>query len=252
MSISEMKMKKILMITALVPVMFLLISCGADEEDGESETSEPIEQLPETCERYGAYRCYNGDSYICDITVIDNELKWKLDEICFYGCDPSKGECKEEEIEEDKSFRECSSKGWAPCKDSSSGLIWSRKKSNLNWLEATEYCPKNTDGDYTDWRLPTIDELRTLIQNCPATETGGECEIIKDDCQYTSCLSEACAGCSSESGEKKYSKLGDTGRFWSSFKVVYKVHVVDFDDGSILSSSYPLDDYYSLRCVRSE
>lgn len=243
-------MNKILVILAVFTAMFIVVSCGGDE-DGENETAEQSEQLPPTCERYGAYRCYNGDSYICDITVIDNELKWKLDGICFYGCDPSKGECKEEEIEEDKSFRECSSKGWAPCKDSSSGLIWSRKKSNLNWQDAYHYCPANTDGDYTDWRLPTIDELRTLIKNCPATETGGECEIITD-CQYTSCFSEACAGCSSESGEEKYSKLGDTGIFWSSSKVVYKVHIVDFDEGRIFSVSNPLNEYYSLRCVRSE
>ena len=49
------------------------------------------------------------------------------------------------------------------------GLNWSdASNDSMNWYDAVEYC-KDLGG-----RLPTISELRTLIQNCSATETGGE------------------------------------------------------------------------------
>ena len=36
---------------------------------------------------------------------------------------------------------------------------------------------KEQYGGHNDWRLPTIDELRSIIQNCSGTELEGECRI---------------------------------------------------------------------------
>ena len=56
-------------------------------------------------------------------------------------------------------------------------LQWSnRSPEKMNWPKAIDYCRNLNEGGYSNWRLPDIDELRTLIKNCPKTETGGECK----------------------------------------------------------------------------
>jgi uncharacterized protein DUF1566 len=50
--------------------------------------------------------------------------------------------------------------------DSTTGLMWTRKNvhsSRLNWSGAKEACSKARDGGFDDWRLPTIQELLTLV-----------------------------------------------------------------------------------------
>jgi len=51
---------------------------------------------------------------------------------------------------------------WA---DPSSGLMWAAKDNgkDVNWHQATSYCQKLRVGGYSDWRLPTIDQLEELI-----------------------------------------------------------------------------------------
>ena len=72
-------------------------------------------------------------------------------------------------------------------------------------------------GGYNDWKVPSIDELRTLIQNCPATETGGECGVTDTCLSFRLCSLNACTGCEFDNyGKGKYSKLGDIEQFWSS------------------------------------
>ena len=49
-------------------------------------------------------------------------------------------------------------------KDSATGLIWTVEDngSDLSWNQAYSYCDSLTLGGHTDWRLPTIDELKGL------------------------------------------------------------------------------------------
>ncbi|HSW60686.1 MAG TPA: DUF1566 domain-containing protein [bacterium] len=90
------------------------------------------------------------------------------------------------------------------------GLNWSDASSDyMTWDEAITYC-ENLGG-----RLPTISELRTLIQNCQGTETGGECGVTDSCLSSEDCWNDPCYGCEyDESG--KYSVFGDTYWFWSS------------------------------------
>ena len=47
------------------------------------------------------------------------------------------------------------------------GKMWSsRSSSTYTWSDAVSYCDNLTEGGYSDWRLPNINELRTLIKNC--------------------------------------------------------------------------------------
>jgi len=49
-------------------------------------------------------------------------------------------------------------------KDTSTGLMWQQDTApDMTWQEALAYCEGLDLGDHTDWRLPTINELRSLV-----------------------------------------------------------------------------------------
>ena len=127
---------------------------------------------------------------------------------------------------------------------------WSSKsKKMMNWYDAVDYCKNLNEDGHNDWRLPNIDELRTLIKNCPKTETGGQCKISEKN----GCLSNSCwqprGSCYCEDGAD-YSKLGDTGWLWSSSTVSDKdtVWYVTFRLG-LIDGGYKSSSTY-VRCIR--
>ncbi len=79
--------------------------------------------------------------------------------------------------------------------DPSTGLQWVKEAGPSRlWQVGHEHCGALTLGGYQDWRLPTIEELRSLILECPATQAEGACEA-GDDCLSFACLSSPCQGC---------------------------------------------------------
>lgn len=60
----------------------------------------------------------------------------------------------------------------------SCGEQWSEaSKEAMTWEEAVKYCDNLGEKGYTDWHLPTIDELRALIVYCETTEPMGNCLV---------------------------------------------------------------------------
>ena len=166
---------------------------------------------------------YSQASYYCENGV------WHYGQTCKNGCDASTGQCNCDKI---------------------NGKTWSDKAdSAMTWYEAKDYCDNLTACGSSDWHLPTISELRTLIQNCPATQTGGECGVTDSCLSYSDCYTSGdCKGCSSDSSGK-YSKLGDTGWFWSSSFTPDSFGddwAVNFSTGSVGRSNAVI----SVRCVR--
>ncbi|MBF0467853.1 MAG: DUF1566 domain-containing protein [Desulfamplus sp.] len=48
--------------------------------------------------------------------------------------------------------------------DSTTGLVWQKKTgTKTDWESAISYCENLETGGYTDWRLPTVKELRTIV-----------------------------------------------------------------------------------------
>ena len=95
------------------------------------------------------------------------------------------------------SIQSCKSdaSGWEPC-DCTYYTVWCDNETDLCWQDpqkdaydyddigltqpdALRYCEELVFGGYDDWRLPNIDEMRTVISGNPPTETGGECPVTE-------------------------------------------------------------------------
>ena len=159
----------------------------------------------------------------------------------------------------------CGSTGVTPCYDPDSELYWSSKIPSAasygkNWNEAWQHCEDLVEGGFDDWTLPTIDELRTLVQNCESIETGNSCPVsevedcLTDECRTGDCFPLECP----EDKSGIYSKLGDNDRLWASSKVsgadyegVESAWIMLFDHAQIMDNLVVSTGQH-VRCVRKE
>ncbi len=143
--------------------------------------------------------------------------------------------------------------------DPKSGLTW-EMGTNLSVAFATAqtYCANLDLGGHTDWRLPSIDELRTLIAGCPSTMTGGSCPI-HDSCTSSACITGDCSGCPAGAGPGQnglYLAPGlettlDT-HYWSSTTLPLSENpafVVEFNTGKV-GIAVTTVTWKAVRCTR--
>ncbi len=143
--------------------------------------------------------------------------------------------------------------------DSTSGLCWENpgEDSNMRFFEASNTCQFSFVGGYDDWRLPNIDELRSLIRDCPETETGGVCPI-EDGSSYLD-ISVDCEGCGTLTDSllgrcfQDPILIGDCIEYWSS-SIDNHVYVVDHV-WTVVFRSASLEyieetSHAKVRCVR--
>jgi len=86
--------------------------------------------------------------------------------------------------------------------DPGTGLMWQilPRDDEMMWQIAREHCQMLELSGYSSWRMPTIDELRSIVQSCHRTVPGGTCGVT-DECYELSCfVSDSCRGCPDYSG----------------------------------------------------
>ncbi len=213
-------------------------------------------ELPENAEWWSASitQTWSGNAWLPEITgeaiysyeEVENECRFKCSEGYFW--------------ESEKCLPECGSGNKFPCIDTETMLIWSSRSDEEIGMEdnaAASHCEGIDEGGFTDWRLPTIDELRTLIQNCAGSQADGECAIsdLEDHLSDVDYIAGDCACEDIENNEGHYSKLGDddTVSLWSSSArsdKTYYYWLVDFISGSLYSKDE--ESPYYVRCVRKE
>jgi len=93
--------------------------------------------------------------------------------------------------------------------DPGTGLEWQDGPScdAMSCGDAVTYCDALDIGGRTDWRLPGIGELRSLVLGCAAIETGGACGVT-EGCMDISCWDLVCYGCGEHGGP------GASGCYW--------------------------------------
>jgi hypothetical protein len=76
--------------------------------------------------------------------------------------------------------------------DPISGLSWQNPSPYSLFLyhEAVSYCSNLSLEEQFDWRLPDINELRSLVRGCPPIELGGSCPVADPDCLESTCQSD--------------------------------------------------------------
>ncbi len=109
--------------------------------------------------------------------------------------------------------------------DSISGLQWQDNAigQKMKWQEAITHCEDLSLGGYSDWRLPNINELRSIV----------------DRDKYDPTIVSAFINFSSSYYWSSTTNKGHSGNAW----------IVNFSLGNVYSRSKSY--YYYVRCVRA-
>jgi len=140
------------------------------------------------------------------------------------------------------------------------GIMWQKyvyMTPNTFW-QAETYCQELEHNTYTNWRLPTIDELRYIVNpwnnpSCDRIAYYGDC-MVSESCNTPNCGSYHCT-CSAinPTPEECYTDVLDLcDRVWSATEVelAYETSYwcIDYGHGSIESIKW--DSHLSVTCVR--
>lgn len=196
-------MNKFNLIVSFCLIFVLFSSCAPDlTSDVEYAYAHPSIAFGSDCHVEGAFICSSDGN----MSLKCVRLVWQPYQTCDSYCDENTGKCDS-----------CTT---------IDGNMWSPRSSyEMNWDDAVAYCNNLTECGYSDWRLPTISELRTLIQNCSGTVTGGSCAVTDPTClSVDECWDHSDCSCAKEDGTVNndvyagyYSKLGDDNVWlWSS------------------------------------
>jgi len=174
--------------------------------------------------------------------------------------------------------------GWEVCEciddgeqwcDETSDLCWQdppyQKGRGLCWHAAINYCDQLSFDGYDDWRLPNLNEERTLVRNCPTIEAGGDCPI-EDGSDFDDWMAsgEICLECYTEISPEticfwpqelqgtcnRIDEHGSPVEWWSSSPVVDEAMSAEYAwyvwFGMGVVGYNHSNSYGDVRCVRDK
>jgi len=183
-------------IVFIVLGMFFIVSCGdEDDSNGTGDTScESICQgVSELCGS-DVELCTSG----CEAYSTPETRAWSakcLDEsdTCEeYGeCEPGNGDGDGNGDSDDNGDDIPIPDTWT---DSATGLEWQNKgvlyRETFETIEEAMAVCENLDLNGTGWRLPTLNDLRSVIREAPETQANGACQLTNECNSVENCYSE--------------------------------------------------------------
>jgi len=155
----ELKMKKarLCWLLLLIVCFFWCVGC---------------EQEANFCEPGATQACYGTDGTVGVQTCLPDGSGWDSCNCTTYSiwCDDTTALCWQD-----------------PQKDA-----YDYDDTGVIYEDAVRYCEELAIGGYDDWRLPDIDELRTLVRGNPPSETSGDCPLV-DGSPMEDMQDDACA-----------------------------------------------------------
>lgn len=148
--------------------------------------------------------------------------------------------------------------------DETTGLMWQKGMKSAymdtDLADAAPYCETLDLGGYDDWRLPSVEEFRSLIIECDASMIGGACNASDSCSDQTDCLGN-CEGCemmgaSTSDGiylDELFTEARSYSRCWTTTVAPYSsgmIFIVDFRNGSVGENSTL--GGFNVKCVRDE
>ncbi len=169
--------------------------------------------------------------------------------------------------------------GYPVVAGSLNGLMWyiddpdnkTTRIVQMNYSNAVKHCDGMDHAGFSDWRLPTISELRTLVVGFRDIEPGGRCSV-SDNCLKYSCIfqgrkEENDHPCSNNVEDADLNGPGPEGcyfddvwrtycgKYWSSSKIEdteNQVFQIDFVKPSIVPVYTDNSNFAFPRCVREQ
>jgi hypothetical protein len=109
--------------------------------------------------------------------------------------------------------------------DNNTGFIWgSVESATMTWQEALVFCENSSHGGTSDWRLPNVKELQSIV------------DYAKSSAPYINTT---------------YFGSAYSSNYWSSTtkNAAFK-YIVSFYSGQVHNSNGNISDSYNVRCVR--
>ncbi|MCP4676024.1 MAG: DUF1566 domain-containing protein [Deltaproteobacteria bacterium] len=143
--------------------------------------------------------------------------------------------------------------------DQETGLCWENPaRGDHGWTGAISYCEELEAGGYTDWRLPTINELSSLLRGCSSSDCPlSDPDVLNADIGE----SPDCEKCDNRKGpgndgcywSADFDDMCDYEPYWSSSQDKSYDNLawnLAFDDGGFSLSQVTRSK--AVRCVRSD
>ena len=133
------------------------------------------------------------------------------------------------------------------------GLEWqaNRVPKAASWDGAKKYCEDLELAGKSDWRLPNIDELKSLVTGCDKTAA---CGITSECLSFTSCGGQQCKNNTCESGNYMPAEVGQQNdSYWTISEESVSTNnawLVNFSNGSVFYQAKTSTSFYA-RCVRN-
>jgi len=147
--------------------------------------------------------------------------------------------------------------------DTDGGLTWEVSPSTAarDHADAVTYCDELTLCGETDWRMPNLTELRSLVRLCDDLQSDGECDIWDGCAQSGTCVGVGNCDCSNKAGgcywpEEVVFDGADCGDWWTTTyngpdtDAPYFYHFIDFGGSGLFDTLETTSSGKFVRCVR--